>query len=134
MRENARRGEGAEDARALCGLGIGVEGGRTILLIREGTPVPARGRMLFTTVADGQLAVEIPIVRVSGVPARASTIGRFILSGFAVSRRGAPRIEVGLAIDGNGVLHAHARDSASGACQEVTFARGVPAPTVARAS
>jgi molecular chaperone DnaK (HSP70) len=112
-------------ARASCALGIGVDGGRTVVLIREGAPVPARGRMLFTTVADGQPAVEIPVVRVSGRPAQAFPIGRFVLSGFAVGLRGAPRIEVGLAIDDRGILHAHARDPQSGACQEVTFARGL---------
>ncbi len=121
-----RTGMAAEVARASCGLGIGVDGGKTVVLIREGAPVPARGRMLFTTVADGQPAVEIPVVRVSGYPARTSPIGRFVLSGFAVGRRGAPRIEVGLAIDDQGILHAHARDPRTGACQEVTFARGLP--------
>jgi molecular chaperone DnaK (HSP70) len=82
--------------------------------------------MLFTTVADGQPAVEIPVVRVSGRPARTYPIGRFVLSGFTVGLRGAPRIEVGLAIDGSGILHAHAREPRSGASQEVTFARGLP--------
>jgi molecular chaperone DnaK (HSP70) len=106
-----------------CALGIEVDGGRTVVLIREGTSIPAAGRMVFTTVADGQPAVEIPVVEVSGLPPRAVTIGRFLLAGFPVGRRGSPRIEVALDLDERGVLHARARDGRSGACQEVTFAR-----------
>ena len=108
-----------------CALGIEVDGGRTVVLIREGAPIPAAGRMVFTTVADGQPAVEIPVVEVSGLPPRAVTIGRFLLAGFPVGRRGSPRIEVALALDEQGVLHARARDGSSGACQEVTFARSL---------
>lgn len=129
--QNAGRGEADHPqppagARVRCGLGVGVDGGRTIVLIAEGAMIPATGRMLFTTVADGQPAVEIPIMRVSGAPPRAVPIGRFILSGFAAARRGGPRIEVSLAIDELGILHARARDASSGAFQEVTFARGFP--------
>ena len=112
--------------RSRCALGVGVDGGRTIVLIPEGAPIPAAGRMLFTTVADGQPAVEIPVVRVSGEPLRAVAMGRFTLSGFAAGRRGSPRIEVSLAIDERGTLRACACDTVSGASQEVTFARGFP--------
>ena len=136
------RAEGQTIARAQrttgCALGIEVDGGRTVVLIREGTPLPAAGRMVFTTVADGQPAVEIPVVEVSGLPPRALTIGRFLLAGFRVGRRGSARIEVALALDERGVLHARARDGKSGAFQEVTFARSPrQAPTrrvLARAS
>jgi hypothetical protein len=116
-------------ARARCSLGVGVDGGHTVVLIPAGAPIPAAGRMLFTTVADAQPAVEIPVMRVSGVPPRAVPIGRFLLSGFAVGRRGRPRIEVSLAVDGSGTLRARARDVAGGASQEVTFARGFPEET-----
>ncbi len=116
-----------------CALGIEVDGGRTVVLIREGAPIPAAGRMVFTTVADGQPAVEIPVVEVSGLPPRAVTIGRFLLAGFPIGRRGSQRIEVALALDERGVLHARARDGRSGACQEVTFARSSSQATAGRA-
>jgi molecular chaperone DnaK (HSP70) len=106
-----------------CALGVEVDGGRTVILIRRGQTIPAAGRMIFTTVADGQPAVEIPVVQMSGFPPRALTIGRFLLAGFPVGERGSARIEVALAVDGRGVLRARARDLGSGACQEVTFAR-----------
>jgi molecular chaperone DnaK (HSP70) len=70
--------------------------------------------------------VEIPVVRVSGVPPRAVPIGKFLLSGFAPARRGRPRIEVSFTVDGSGALRARARDMDGGASQEVTFARGFP--------
>lgn len=116
-------------ARSRCSLGVGVEGGRTVVLIPAGAPIPAAGRMLFTTVADAQPAVEIPVMRVSGLPPRAVQIGRFLLSGFAAAQRGRPRIEVSLAVDGSGALRARARDMAGGASQEVTFAHGFPEET-----
>lgn len=106
-----------------CALGVEVDGGRTVILIRRGQRIPAAGRMMFTTVADGQPAVEIPVVQMSGSPPRAVTIGRFLLAGFPVGERGSARIDVALAVDERGVLHARARDLGSGACQEVTFAR-----------
>jgi hypothetical protein len=117
-----RQHEGTLRARPLrVGRDIGVEihGGDAVVLIRTGSRAPVAQMMTFTTVADGQRAVEVRLVR-GGDPAGA-VVGRFLLSGLRSVPRGDARIDVGVSLDAGGVLHAWASDRATGARQEAWF-------------
>ncbi len=136
--------EGRESwGTAACSYGVEVGGSRTVRLIERGAPLPARGRRLFTTVSDRQPAVEIHVLREEaggtrpdageGEPARqedalgpAVSVGRFLLAGIRSGFRGEPRVEVCLELDGDGILHAAARDLDTGSAQEVAFSQGRP--------
>jgi molecular chaperone DnaK (HSP70) len=64
------------EERTADSIGIEVHGGRAIVLIPAGSRIPVARAMTFTTVADGQRAVEVRVVR----------------CGTAVSRRHHPRM------------------------------------------
>ena len=51
--------------RTAQSIGIEVHGGRAIVLIPAGSRTPVARAMTFTTVADGQRAVEVRVVRCS---------------------------------------------------------------------
>lgn len=138
-------------ARTVHGIGIEIHGGRAVALITPGSRTPCARAMTFTTVADGQRAVEIRVVRCGSEqrpmvgrpssrpqggsramrgeslwlrPTSASLpiIGRFLLAGLCAGLRGEARIDIGLSLDRGGVLRAWGVERASGARQEACFA------------
>lgn len=126
-------------ARTAHSIGIEVHGGRAIVLIPAGSRTPVARAMTFTTVADGQRAVEVRVVRcVAEGPARpqaagsasrylaaarpSGVVGRFLVSGLRTGRRGEARIDIGISLDGEGVIRAWGADRSSGARQEATYA------------
>ena len=80
-----RTGVNQNEGRTADGIGIEVHGGRAIVLIPAGSRTPVARAMTFTTVADGQRAVEVRVVRCSAEMAsgRSGIVGRFL------GRRGA---------------------------------------------
>lgn len=100
-------------------ISIEIDGGRVVVLVEEGTPLPAHARRLFTTVSDGQAAVDINILtsRASGF----ISMGRFLLSGISNAHRGDPRIEIVVEVDIDGIVRASAYDMDTDASQAVTF-------------
>jgi hypothetical protein len=60
---NQNRHQRNPSARTAHSIGIEVHGGRAIVLIPAGSRTPVARAMTFTTVADGQRAVEVRIVR-----------------------------------------------------------------------
>jgi hypothetical protein len=121
----------SSEGRTLHNVGIEVHGGRAIVLILAGWQIPVERAMTFTTVADGQRAVEVRIVRCAlqrelrgtAFSARPTgVIGRFLLPCLRNGRRGDARIEVGISLDGAGVIRAWGVDRSTGTRQETMFA------------
>jgi len=102
------------------GLGIQVQG-RSVVLIPAGMTLPVRRSRPFTTVSDGQRAVEVQVVQCGRRGERDAVIGRFLLGGVIPGPRGSARIDIGLSLDGGGVLRAWAHDRATGSREECVF-------------
>ena len=121
MRQNEGLLETA--VRTAHSIGIEVHGGRAIVLIPAGSRTPVARAMTFTTVADGQRAVEVRVVRCSSETSLPSgVVGRFLVPGLRTGMRGAARIDIGISLDRQGVIRAWGVDRFTGARQEATFA------------
>ncbi len=125
--------QNGEADRTIQNIGIEVHGGRAVVLIPSGSRTPVARAMTFTTVADGQGAVEVRIVRCSaaaagGLPAPGpqtsrpdGVVGRFLVPGLRPARRGEARIDIGVSLDREGVIRAWGADRHTGARQEATL-------------
>jgi molecular chaperone DnaK (HSP70) len=111
----------SDTIKAARSIGVEIHGGDLVVLIAEGSRTPVAHAMTFTTVADGQKAVEIRVVRRHEGAASSSIVGRFLLLGVRAAPRGEARIDIGLSLDSAGVLHAWAADRSTGARQEAFF-------------
>jgi hypothetical protein len=119
--------------RTVRSLGIEIPGGRAVVLTPEGSSAPRTDSRMFTTVTDGQRAVEIRIVACSGGRAAFPPIVRFLLAGIRRGARGEARIEIGLSLEPGGMLRAWASEVGGGAREEVFFS-GIPTAYAGRAS
>ncbi len=105
-------------------LGVEIEGGSVITILKKNTPLPAVGKQLFTTISDLQSSVEVHVLQGRGKKVHEnSSLGRFLLSGIRPGRKGEPLIEVSFRVDEDGILHALARDVETGSLQQVTMSR-----------
>lgn len=96
-------------------LGVETEGGVFVPIIGRNTPIPVRKRRIFTTVSDQQRAVEIHILQgEAGEASRNVSLGRFLLPGVKKGRPGEARIEVGFAVDRDGLVQVDAHDVETG--------------------
>jgi molecular chaperone DnaK len=105
-------------------LGVEIEGGRFMEVVRRNAPVPSKEHKVFTTVAAGQRSVEVHVLQGNGGRAEENTsLGRFLLTGIAEAPQGEPKIEVTFRVDEDGILHVEASDRESGAYQGITISR-----------
>ncbi len=103
-------------------LGIETLGGVCTKLIPRNTTIPTRKSETFTTAADGQTEVTVHVLQVEREMARDNkSLGMFHLTGIPPAPRGIPQIEVTFDLDANGILHASAKDKASGHEQSITI-------------
>lgn len=103
-------------------LGVEIEGGDCVPLLKRNSPLPATAKRLFTTISDRQHAAEVHVLQGSGKRAVDNeSLGRFVLSGLREARQGEPLIEVSFLVDEDGILHAAARDTESGAIQRIVM-------------
>lgn len=124
--------QNGEADRTVQNIGIEVHGGQAVVLIPAGSRMPVARAMTFTTVADGQGAVEVRVVRCSLAASRtarglqtsrpAGVVGRFLVAGLRRAVRGEARIDIGVSLDREGVIRAWGVDRHTGARQEGTFA------------
>ena len=103
-------------------LGIETLGGVMTKLIERNTTIPTRKSEVFSTAADNQTSVEVHVLQGERPLARDNrTLGRFHLVGLPPAPRGLPQIEVTFDIDANGIVHASAKDQATGKEQKITI-------------
>jgi molecular chaperone DnaK (HSP70) len=121
VRESA--GTIVERARSRTTQSIGIEifGGKAVALIGTGSLTPVARTMTFTTVADGQRAIEVRVVRCLTGKRAGTAIGRFVLAGVRPAPRGEARIDIGLSLDREGILRAWGADRSTGSRQEASF-------------
>ncbi len=146
-----RTGVNQNEERTAHSIGIEVHGGRAVVLIPAGSRIPVARAMTFTTVADGQRAVEVRVVRCgttrsrvlpaaggltpAAAPGRPSGIvGRFLVPGVRNGKRGEARIDIGISLDREGIIRAWGADrstgheAGSGVCRTVGPGPGGAAP------
>ncbi|MBI9098042.1 MAG: Hsp70 family protein [Spirochaetaceae bacterium] len=107
-------------------LGVEIDDGTFIPIIKKNSLLPSIEFKTFTTVADNQRSVEIKILE--GENSRASynsPYGRFLLSGIRQGRKGDPRIRVAFKVDNDGLLHVKAKDLDTGIRQNIIFTSSV---------
>jgi len=111
-------------------LGIQTENDVFVPIIERNTCIPTGESKIFTTVADGQTAVEVHVLQGERRQAGLNySLGRFTLEGIGPQPRGAARIEVSFDIDVNGLVRVSARDKVTGLEKkiEITSAASLPA-------
>jgi len=109
-------------------LGVETHDTRTAVLIPRNTTIPTEVTRTFTTAVDGQTSVLVHVVQGESPSASGNdSLGCFELGGIKPAPAGTPKIEVTFAIDLNGIVHASARDLATGRFKEaVVTARTAP--------
>ena len=106
-------------------LSIETMGGVATKLIERNTTIPTKKSQVFSTAADNQTAVDIPVVQGEREFARDNkTLGQFRLDGILPARRGVPQIEVTFDIDANGIVNVSAKDLGTGKEQHITITSG----------
>lgn len=106
-------------------LGVEVDGGSFIPLIKRNSPVPVWAKRNFTTISDYQRAVEVHILQGNSPKAtRNHSLGRFLLSGIREVGKGMPRIEVSFKMDVDGILQVTAHDPDTGSEKSVVLTQG----------
>ncbi len=103
-------------------LGVEIDGGSVIQVIRRNTPLPAHSSRVFTTIADMQEVAEVHVVQGDSPKAKDNiSLGRFTLSGIERGRKGNPRIEVSFSVDEDGMTQVYARDIHTGSTERITI-------------
>ncbi|MBW4591799.1 MAG: molecular chaperone DnaK [Brasilonema angustatum HA4187-MV1] len=97
-------------------LSVGIEtlGEVFTKIIERNTTIPTTQSQIFSTAVDGQTGVEIHVLQGERAMARDNkSLGKFLLPGIAIAKRGVPQIEVSFEIDVNGILKVAAQDKAT---------------------
>ncbi len=106
--------------RAEHSVGVEAVGGRFVPLIHRDSPLPARATVSFTTHMNAQRLVNVFVYAGEDpIADRNTLLGTFDLDGVRPAPRGVPNIEIELALDASGLLHAQATDVVSGARREM---------------
>ena len=106
-------------------LGIETFGGLTNVIIPRNTTIPTKAGEMFTNAVAGQQVVRIHVVQGEREKAADNwTLGSFDLP-FTPGPRGSARVGVQFEIDADGILHALARDTKTGAQQVVEMRSAV---------
>jgi molecular chaperone DnaK len=103
-------------------LGIEIEGGIFVPIIKRNATIPITANKLFTTVSDNQKSVEIHVLQ--GERSRCSeniSLGKFQLSGIRKASKGEPRIDVVFNIDVDGIVNVSAQDLDTQVQHEITI-------------
>jgi len=104
------------------GLGVGLAGGYTDLLIERNAAIPAERARSFTTSHDNQTRVEIKVCEGdSKVFEDNHLLGVLRLDGLPPQPRGATKISVSFLLDSDGILQVKATDEATGRLEQATL-------------
>ena len=103
-------------------LGIKVEGGLMVPLIKRNTTIPTEQSQTFSTAAENQPGVTVEVFQGERPMAEDNRrLGNFDLQGIPPAPRGVPQIEVKFKLDANGILNVSARDKGTGKEQQITI-------------
>jgi len=92
-------------------LGIKVEGGLMVPLIKRNMRIPTHHSQVFSTAADNQPAVTVEVYQGERPLAEDNRkLGNFDLTGIPPARRGVPQVEVAFDLDASGILSVSAKD------------------------
>jgi molecular chaperone DnaK len=101
-------------------LGIKVEGGLMVPLIKRNTAIPTEQSQKFSTAADNQPAVTVEVYQGERPMAEDNRkLGNFDLEGIPPAPRGVPQIEVKFKLDASGLLNVSAKDLGTGKEQQI---------------
>jgi molecular chaperone DnaK len=102
-------------------LGVRVGDAMSVVIPRN-TTVPARGKKLFSTTTDNQPSVTVEIYQGDAREAKDNRhLGRFTLDGLPAGPAGSVRVEVGFAVDADGIVSLEARELSSGMVASLTL-------------
>jgi len=101
-------------------LGIKVEGGLMVPLIKRNTAIPTEQAQKFSTAAENQPAVTVEVYQGERPMAEDNRkLGNFDLEGIPPAPRGVPQIEVKFKLDASGLLNVSAKDLGTGKEQQI---------------
>ncbi len=103
-------------------LGVETMGSVMTPMIPRNTTIPTSKKETYSTATNNQTEVTIHVLQGERPMAQdCRTLGRFNLTGLAPAPRGMPQIEVTFDIDANGILSVSAKDTGTGAEQNITI-------------
>ncbi len=104
-------------------LGVEIDGGIFVPVVRRNSRLPVVEKRVFTTVADGQDSVEVHVLQGDSEVARENqSLGRFLLSGIRDAPKGQPRIDVEFRLDEDGLATIAAQDLDTLVAQKISVA------------
>src|ERR1043166_6802747 len=101
-------------------LGIKVEGGLMVLLIKRNMRIPTHYAQTFPPAADNQPAVTVEVFQGERPMADDNRkLGNFDLTGIPPAPRGVPQVEVAFDLDASGILNVTAKDLGTNKSQNI---------------
>ncbi|EPY19050.1 molecular chaperone DnaK [Strigomonas culicis] len=101
-------------------LGTSIVGDVFVPIIPKNTAIPCKRSHTFTTVEDGQTAINFQVYQGEReIASKNQLMGQFDLNGIIYAPRSVPKIEVIFDIDANGICHVTAQDKATGRKQGI---------------
>ena len=101
-------------------LGIKVEGGLMVPLIKRNMRIPTHHAQTFSTAADNQPAVTVEVFQGERPMADDNRkLGNFDLTGIPPAPRGVPQVEVAFDLDASGILNVTAKDLGTNKSQNI---------------
>ena len=101
-------------------LGIKVEGGLMVPLIKRNMRIPTHHAQTFSTAADNQPAVTVEVFQGERPMADDNRkLGNFDLTGIPPAPRGVPQVEVAFDLDASGILNVTAKDLGTSKSQNI---------------
>ncbi|CAD2218028.1 Hsp70 protein, putative [Angomonas deanei] len=103
-------------------LGTSVVGDVFVPIIPKNTAIPCKRSHTFTTVEDGQTAINFQVYQGEReIASKNQLMGQFDLNGIPYAPRSIPKIDVTFDIDANGICHVTAQDKATGKKQGIVI-------------